>query len=327
MGRGPLARRLEERAGGALRRALGLLPGCALRLVKPATGRGGRTFLVEVDGRAVAVLRALRQRRRLLRLSEAGDSLRAQGVPVARVLWRDPSPVRRLWRGAYLILEEHIAGATLGTLAERGAALDSLAAALARLHAVRRREWGTLHRRKRSGFGPFRLGQIGSLLRRLRRSGSLEGPAARALHAAFGAWRERLDSLRDFHLIHNDLHFENVLAAPDGSVRIIDLYRLRFDRRERELAGVCGRLLDLEAGATSRFLERYAGAGGERPEAGLLEFETAVLCLARWASLRERAEALPRGERRDSVGALSDRWRERAAERAARIAAGAPAAR
>lgn len=314
-----LARRLQSRAGTALRRALGLADASEIRIRRPPSGRGGRTFILEADGAPAAVLRALRSRRRVLRLKAASDRLVRLHVPVARVLWSDASLLGRLRRGAYLLLEEHLHGVTLGRLADHAPALDSLAGALARLHAVRRPEWGTLRSGKSRRFGRYRLAQIRSLLRRLRRAGALSGSEARALADAFEAWRGRLDSLREFHLIHNDLHFENVLVSGDGSVSLIDLYRLRFDRRERELAAVAGRLLDLEPRASRAFLEAYARRAGAQPEEGLLELETAALCLARWAALRERARLQPPGEQRRSFSALARLWEERARERAARM--------
>ena len=307
--------RLETHAKRALRAPLGLAAVSRLTLRPPPAGVGGRTWLIYADGAPVGVLRALHSRRRLLRLREASARLLATGVPVARVLWSDASLLGRLRCGAYLMVEEHFEGAPWVATAGRPRAVHPLAGALARLHGSRHAAWGTLGRARRWFYGGFRLRQVRGQLHRLHRHGALSRAECRTLYAPFAAWRRRLDALRGFHLIHNDLHPENVLVSPDGALRLIDLYRLRFDCREKDLAAVCGRLLRFDRAAARAFEEAYEGAGGEAPDQRLLEFELAALCVARWRWQVEQAarradEAVGR-----SILDEARRWREWSLER------------
>jgi Ser/Thr protein kinase RdoA (MazF antagonist) len=306
----PPALRLERRAQRSLRRVLALPEGVPLALVRPAGGRGGRTFTVEVAGERLAVLRAVPQRRRLLRMIEATRRLERLGVPVPRVLWSDSSRLGRWWQGAYLLLEEHLAGQTLAETADRAAALARLATLLARLHSEKRPEWGTFGRRKRRGYARYRLSHAGAALRALCRGGTLGQPEAKEVAGRLAAWEGILDRIGEFHLIHNDLHFANVIVGPGGEVNLIDLYRLRFDRREREVAALSAKIEDIEPRQRERFEEEYRlQAGALDPQ--LQRFEEAVSALARWAALSGRARLGGPGEERGGLGRLAEVWGER----------------
>ncbi len=283
--------RLERRSRRLLRRALAVDTEHELRLVRPPSGRGGRTFMVQAEGRTLAVLRVFALRNRLVRLRESTRKLQFLGVPVPRLLLCNTSHMGRLWRGAYVAVEEFLEGVPLGKAHDRTPALDQLAGSLARLHSEHRDSWGTFGRRKRTGYAGSRLRMARQIVRRLSLVEGLTREEARDLLVALAAWKPRLEALRDFQLLHNDLHFNNVLVHEDGHVSLLDLYRMRYDRRERELSAVAVRLLDLDPCRVSRFLEMYEQQGGKSPEPGLWEFETLLVCLDRWARMLEQARS------------------------------------
>jgi Ser/Thr protein kinase RdoA (MazF antagonist) len=311
-------KRLERRARRGVRRVLALPEQAPLALTRAAGGRAGHAFAVEVEGRKLAVLRAVSRRRRLLRLEEAARRLEALGVRVPRVLWCDPSPLRRWWRGAYLLLEEYLPGQTLAATADRAPVLAQLAGLLARLHSEKRPEWGTFGRRKRRGYARYRLSQAGGALRALRRSGAVEAPEAAAVARRLSAWRRCLEQLDQFHLIHNDLHFANVMVSPQGGVGLIDLYRLRFDRREREIAALLARLEDIDPGKRAVFEEEYWAKTGA-PDARLMSLEGALSALARWSSFAGRSRMAQPGREGAGIGRLAALWAERARARIASL--------
>jgi len=304
-------RRLERRSLRALRRVLECDPGIRLQLVPPSCGRGGRTLLVQSEGRTLAILRAFSQRSRILRLREATRKLQFLGVPSPRLLWSDASLTGRLWRGAYLTLEEFLGGVPLGQVSERAPALDRLAGSLARLHSDHRASWGTFGRRKRRGYAHARLRQARLLLRRLLVLQGIPRSEARELAAALSAWKPRLQALRVFHLLHNDISFGNVLVGADGYVTLVDLYRMRYDRRERELSMVAGRLLEMDPSGVSRFLAAYERQGGKGPEPDLWAFETFLVSLERWARMLEYSRAGSPSQQAWAAERAA-RWRARA---------------
>lgn len=247
--------------------------------------------MVQTEGRTLAVLRAFARCSRLVRLRESTRKLQFLGVPIPRLLLCNTSHIGRLWRGAYVAVEEFLEGVPLGEAQDRAPALDRLAGSLARLHSEHRDSWGTFGRRKRTGYAGSRLRKARQVVRRLSRAEALTREEARDLMAALAVWKPRLEALQVFQLLHNDLHFSNVLVHEDGHVTLLDLYRMRYDRRERELSAVAARLLDLDPSRVSRFLEMYERQGGKGPEPDLWEFETLLVCLERWAQMLEQSRS------------------------------------
>jgi aminoglycoside phosphotransferase (APT) family kinase protein len=321
-----LERRLERWAGGSVRRALGLLPETPLEYAAAPAGSGGRPLIVRAGGRERAVLRLLRERGSLSRLRASHRLLGRVGVPVARPLWSDASPWRRWLCGGYPWLEEHLPGKMLHLAPCPEGAHARLAGALARLHAERRACWGAPAgsrwsgwARRATGYARLRLREVAGALSRLRRIGALPAGEERMLRETSRRWRGRLLRVRDFQLIHNDLHPGNILVAEDGRIGLLDLRRVRFGRRERDLAAVAGRVLQFDSQAFDAFLERYRAAGGESPDADLLEFEILTLCLGRWAAAAERARGLRRGSREKALEEES-LWAQRVRLKAERFA-------
>ncbi len=308
-----LARRLERGAGREIARALGLAPGQSVRLVKPPFGRAPHTFLVQADGSVMGVLHAVRSHRSLERLRMGREQLQEQGVPVARLMWSDESRWARLRRGTYLVVESYIDGTPLAEVADRREALDALARTLARLHGRERRGWGGLRTGRSTGYGRFRMKEITSTLKQMVRLKALTRPESQRIERSFAGWKERLDGLSCFQLIHDDLHLNNILVGRDGTPHLIDLRCLRYDRRERDLARAVTQLFDFDAHVTSRFLDLYAREAVE-PDRKLLQFETAARGLRYWANLWERAERAGPGSAGSDLRAGSLEWRRRASE-------------
>ncbi len=311
-----LARHLESSVGARVKEAVGIATGETIRLVPAVIGTGGRTFMVEVEGTARFVLRAWRSRRRLRRMVRASRRLSRLGVPVARMLWSDGSIRNRLACGSYLSAEEYLPGIILGHIGPeetRWPALAALAPVLARLHSDHRPGWGRGWRNKWAGYGQFRTRAVARAIRWLVRQKVLGDREADALRRALRRWRRELNAVSDFQLIHNDVNFGNVLVSGDGSIHLLDLERIRYDRRERELAAVLGVVLDLDVDLGRRFLDLYADAGNDRPELRLLDFELVALCLGRWAS--SLPQAPPRVDPEQPRDPRSDVWEARARER------------
>ncbi len=261
----------------------------------------------------MGVLHAVRSRGSLERLCAGRERLLAQGVPAARLLWSAGSRWAKLRHGAYLVLESYIEGVPLAEMADQRGAIKAFAHLLASLHGRDRRGWGGLHAKRSTGYGRFRIREITSTLKRMLLLKALTRTESQHIQRTFLGWRERLDGLRSFQLIHDDLHLNNIVFAKNGVPHLIDLRRLRYDRQERDLACVVAQLANLGAHEPSRFLTLYAQEAGE-PDQDLLQFEMAARGLRYWAAYWQRAERAGSSSRGSELRARSLKWQRRTRE-------------
>jgi aminoglycoside phosphotransferase (APT) family kinase protein len=305
---------MQRRLGQVVSRALGLPPDQAPTLLPPPSGPKERTFLIKINGEVKAVLHALHSQKSLERLREGRRQALDRGVRVARLLWSDDSRYRRLLRGAYLIIEEYLDGTPLLAVQDGDPAFDRLATVLARLHSAERDRWGEPTAGKSRGFGYYRLKDVRYTLGRLTRTRALPAAEIARIGRTFASWRDRLDHLTSFQLIHDDLHRGNLLLTQDGGLGLVDLRLLRYERRERDLARVTMEFLDLDPEAMVRFEQHYLAAGGTRGEPDLMQFERAALCLRKWSSIAAQARSTGSEERRSDLARRSAIWEGRLQE-------------
>jgi phosphotransferase family enzyme len=289
------------------------------RAVLPAMGIAGRRFtvappsesgtrsslhLIRADGMPPLLLRAFGHRAQAARNAEALRHLDAIQLPAPRLVFYDLWPV-------HITVETWIEGTPHADLtdpaAARAAAL-TVAALLARYHAVTRAVWGRPTATIRPHVFSFITSTLVIVRRMVKELGTrgwlVEREAAQAIER-FSAWKETIGALTTFNLVHNDANRHNFVVSHSGEVTPVDLHRLAYGAFPEEVVNALYHFCRKDGELAMQFVEAYL--------AGVDDQARAVFDRTR--GFFEPLNYLKKMHRRGQTGVASDdakmkRWRE-----------------
>lgn len=231
-----LARRAAASLTGARASAAQVLGVTGQRRVQRVeTERGPLVLYLSLDRAFVEDLRS------------AHDFLAVHGIPAPRVLGAATGPFAPLRFGGWALAATHVAGAPFA----RPATIESasrLGALLGRLHAISEAAPESARLRVRGADDSYWLAFDAARRARLEALLGARAPHARdVLPRVFERLANETRALpaTPRHLVHGDIHPENVFVRPDGELCLLDLQSLRFGITELEfnfvLEHYCGR--------------------------------------------------------------------------------------
>jgi Ser/Thr protein kinase RdoA (MazF antagonist) len=293
---------------GPLRRLLGT--------TKPVTsfdhvpaGRRSIVYFVDIEGQPRGVFRAERSWYRAMALLSNMRHLHARGLPAPRLLATDRSLVTFLRWGFLPILEERIEGTHPQQASDKLAALRSVAATLARMHAVQRTRWGTPRLPRWGRYRPYYLGRIKAWARLV--VPVVDEPEDGAILPWF------LDRAREcpfdppFSLLHASIRPDNFIVTEEGPTVPIDLSRLRYGCFATDLAWALKRMCAGDATARAEFEGAYFAGGGQERRQSFERSERFFLAAYELSRLATYARRLRSPK--------STRWRGEEIERFSRL--------
>lgn len=235
----------------------------------PATaGTRSSVHLVRVDGLPPLLLRVHERRGQALRNAEALRHLERLDLPAPRLVFEEPSRRTRLLPSAaatppFITVETWIDGVTHAAIEDPAVARDAalkVASLLSRYHAVTRPVWGRPGRPlagRLIGFGASTMTIARRMLRSLAAGGWLAGAEAEVAQRTFASWRDTIDRLTPFSLVHNDANRRNFILTRAGEVLPVDLHRLGYEPFVEEVINALYHFCRKDADLAARFLAVY----------------------------------------------------------------------
>jgi len=235
----------------------------------PDLGTRSSLWLIRVEGRQPLLLRSHAHPRQAGASVAAMRHMEALSLPAPRVVfhhipltaWLIPGRGPRCTTVETWI--DGIAHARLTDPAAIAPATLKVAELLARVHSVTRRQWG---RPDRAASGSFAAGAIAvarRMLRDLAKAEWLDEESRRRVEGELAASRERIDAIRSFSLVHNDLNRHNIVVAADGSVALVDLHRIAYEPFPEEVLNAAYHFTRKDADLGAQFEETYFKHAGE----------------------------------------------------------------
>lgn len=252
-------------------------------------GRGKRTgiIIIKPSGAPGIVLRCAAKPKEGRRWVRAIELTARHDLPTARGVYADISWRHFRRHGFGAVVEEWLDGEHLdrGTLTE--ANLEALGRALAALHRLARRGWGTPPLLRRTDYFRYVIARkFRARLETLARHdpGFTDGDRERV-----EAFRERMHAAWParpaYHLTHNRINPGNILFRPDGRVSFLDLDTLAYGPPGKDLANTLAYFCEGEAQEIV-FREAYFGAAGPERRADFERMEPLFRAwhhLSRWS--------------------------------------------
>lgn len=171
-----------------------------------------------------------------------------------------------------LLVEEFITGKARdwGEFSQEDIA--AVARELARLHSIQNSRWGKFGQKAGGDYFTDEMNGIRNKLLTAVRAGICPKDEAAKVEQWFGTWQTNFRGCDTFSLIHNDVHRNNGLFAPDGKYYLVDFSRFHWGFAAKDIARnymkVCNGTLENIAAFDAAYFE----ATSAEPAARALEF-------------------------------------------------------
>ena len=238
----------------------------------PDSGTRSSLWLIRIEGMQPLLLRSFARRRQARASVTAMRHMEAHDLPAPRVVFDDiriaPWLARLLGaRGPHCVtIETWIDGPSHARLTEPAAvaaAALKTAELLARMHQVARDAWGRPDRPRADSFADHALGVARRMIRDLGRGGWLDPPARKRAGELLESFRDRVDAIRSFRLVHNDVNRHNVVVAADGHVALVDLHRIAYEPFPEEVLNASYHFCRKDPDLAARFEQTYFARAGD----------------------------------------------------------------
>lgn len=240
-------------------------------VVEPAPDPGTRSslWLIRIEGKRPLLLRSHPHPRQAAASVAAMRHLETLDLPAPRVVfhhipltaWLIPGRGPRCTTVETWI--DGVAHARLTDPASIGPATLSVAELLARVHSVTRGRWGRPDRPASGSFAAGALRVARRMLRDLVKAGWLAEASGGLVENEMETWRERIDAIRSFSLVHNDFNRHNVVVTASGAVALVDLHRIAYEPFCEEVLNALYHFTRKDADLAALFEETYFKCAGE----------------------------------------------------------------
>lgn len=187
---------------------------------------GGLRSVVRIAslGPRKAVIRAypLNRRFELEQHAAAARKLHKHNVRAPQILHELDNPYTY---GALFLVEEFVEGESKRPEELTDENIASAAQQLAQLHNISQEVWGPLAQPRTEEYGNVLMRRIDRQLGQVERGAVLKGQQVNSakVRAWFGRWRDQLNAVKTFSLVHGKLHRENGVFGPDGQFCFLDV--------------------------------------------------------------------------------------------------------
>ncbi len=284
----------------------------------PESGTASTVRRLHIEEAASLILRAHDHRLGGLRTAAALRHLESLGLPGPRLVLADCALTARLMPGAFaglpcFTVETLIEGRRHAELADAAAAKAALkvASLLARFHRVTRPAWGWPDRERRISWAAETLRAASRMSGELAARGWLTESQRSGLGAVLASWRDPLEQLRPFHMVHNDANRHNAMVTGAGEVVLIDLHRLSYEPFPEEVVNALYHFCRKDDALAQEFLAAYLERIDEAARTTwdhTRGFFTALNYLKRLHRRAHQAQLQPPGLQSDD--AKMARWRD-----------------
>ena len=212
-----------------------------------------------------------------------------------------------------LLVEEFIAGKARdwGEFSQEDIA--AVARELARLHSIENARWGKFGQENSGDYFADEMNGIRDKLRTAVRASICRADDAARVEQWFASWQSKFRECRTFSLIHNDVHRNNGLFAPDGRYYLVDFSRFYWGFAAKDLARNYLKVCNSDSGNIAAFDAAYLEAASAELAARVREFLPFFNALNRLSVAAIRSKRADRIEEESETGA-SDAKTERRAE-------------
>jgi len=178
----------------------------------------------------------------------ASKLLKKNSIRVPKHIFYSDNPRKH---GALFLVEEFVDGTSKSPAELTDSDIQAAAAELAALHQVKSEVWGPIMAPRTEEYGTVLLRRIDRQISQVARGKVLKGQQAQVakVRAWFEPWRNQLNSMRQFSLIHGKLHRENCLFEKGGDFCFLDITTLEWGLPSSDLVLIhhsqCGGRSDL----------------------------------------------------------------------------------
>ena len=222
------AETVEKYVAGTLLDRLGF-SGRPFVLTETGLGIHNHVFYLDIDGSPPLVVKGIEKRQRLRTIVRCSEHLAEKGISVPGILYAEED--RRLFGrlGLNIICEERILGSTLQEKPPDEETIGRVARFFSGMHNVRRPAWGRVEQQMSRGLYPYLLGKVREKIRQWEAlDAELDPGTGPELLGWMRTWRERIESLACFSLVHGDPNPGNVIAGTDGRLYVLDTGHVRY---------------------------------------------------------------------------------------------------
>lgn len=195
----------------------------------PLGGLRSLVRIVKLDGQSV-IVRAYPVSRRAEALQHfaASTFLQKHHVRVPRILHFMDNPGRF---GAIFLVEEFVQGRTKRSTEITDEDIEAVTDQLARLHNVTAEVWGPIDLPRSEDYGNVLFRRVEKQLNRALKGRVVVGQLSHtaAIRRWFEAWKDDLNRITRFSLVHDKLHRENCIFEDDGGFCLIDTTTLLWE--------------------------------------------------------------------------------------------------
>ncbi len=238
----------------------------------PDAGTRSSLWLIRIEGMQPLLLRSFARRRQARASVAAMRHMEALDLPAPRVVFHAIrmapwlTGIIGIGGPRCVTIETWIDGlshARLTDPATAGTAALKTAELLARMHQISRAQWGRPDRPRVDSFADCALGVARKMIRDLGRGGWLDAAARERTEGGLQSWRDRVDAIQSFSLVHNDVNRHNVVVAADGEVALVDLHRIAYEPFPEEVLNASYHFCRKDPALAARFEETYFARAGD----------------------------------------------------------------
>ena len=208
--------------------------GCRNRefsLQKMPLGRVSNSpFSLEIDAYSPLILKSFRKRYRFKRILQAKDTLARHNIPVPKIVIAEDDRKLLTWKRMHVICEERIEGSTILQVDLTPEIIKDIAHLFLSLHRIKRRLWGKLNGRGRSGSLLFHLNEnIQKNLWKWRKDDQQFPSALANSIVDYGKrFQDEVEEINTFSLCHNDPSKANIILDKNKSLYLIDIDEMGY---------------------------------------------------------------------------------------------------
>jgi aminoglycoside phosphotransferase (APT) family kinase protein len=275
---------------------------------------GGLRSVVRIaslgDKKAVVRAYPLNRRHEAMQHYNASTILQKQRVRVPAILQFVDNPRRY---GALFIVEEFIDGRSKKASELSDADLASMAAELVRLHSATAEVWGPLESPRAEDFGNVIMRRIEKQLGKISRGPVVAGQQSHIAQVRnwFLTWRDDLEKISEFCLVHGKLHRENCLFETDGRLCLIDTTTLQWSIGAEDLVLVhysqCSGQAHLIEKLDKHYFDQLAPERAEQCRR-LMPLYEALFCLAQVQKSNKRLKRTHKQAPADAMAKGAHWW-------------------
>jgi aminoglycoside phosphotransferase (APT) family kinase protein len=143
-------------------------------------------------------------------------------------------------KGVTFIAEEYLSGSIWENLKITEKHAKAFGHILAKLHSLKREYWGGIEAQKKpmGTFGSSQLKRVGHRLHRVKKfdPDTVKSEEFHAIKEWFRSLRPMLDSLQEFHLIHDKINSGNIIySEADSQMYFLDFATLQYGYRAKDM--------------------------------------------------------------------------------------------